>query len=68
MAILQEQLKSRNKPTTVVESTVLITFNIVVLVGNAILCFIASGNLKRLSSITVLTVAWLAHTCYAFDS
>ena len=51
-----------------VESTVLTTFNEVVLVGNAILCFIASGNLKRLSSITVLTVAWLAHTCYAFDS
>lgn len=39
LAILQEQLESRNKTTVVVESTVLIIFNIVALIDNAILCF-----------------------------
>ena len=57
LAILQEQLESRNKPTVVVESTVLIIFNIVALVGNAILCFIPNGNLKLRSSTTMLIVA-----------
>ena len=57
LAILQEQLDSRNKPTVVVESTVLIIFNIVALVGNAILCFIPYGNPKLRSSTTMLIVA-----------
>ena len=57
LAILQEQLESRNKTTVVVESTVLIIFNIVALVGNAILCFIPDGNPKLLSSTTMLIVA-----------
>ena len=57
LAILQEQLESRNKTTVVVESTVLIIFNIVALVGNAILCFIPYGNLKLRSSTTMLIVA-----------
>ncbi|RMX54292.1 hypothetical protein pdam_00011977 [Pocillopora damicornis] len=57
LAILQEQLESRNKTTVVVESTVLIIFNIVALVGNAILCFIPYGNPKLRSSTTMLIVA-----------
>ena len=57
LAILQEQLESRNKTTVVVESTVLIIFNIVALVGNAILCFIPYDNLKLRSSTTMLIVA-----------
>lgn len=54
LAILQEQLESRNKTT---ESTVLIIFNIVALVGNAILCFIPDVNPKLRSSTTMLIVA-----------
>ena len=57
LAILQEQLESRNKTTVVVESTVLIIFNIVALVGNAILCFIPYGNPKLRSSTTMLIMA-----------
>ena len=57
LAILQEQLESRNKTTVVVESTVLIIFNIVALIGNAILCFIPYGNPKLRSSTTMLIVA-----------
>ena len=57
LAILQEQLESRNKTTLVVESTVLIIFNIVALVDNAILCFIPYGNSKLRSSTTMLIVA-----------
>lgn len=57
LAILQEQLESRNKTTVIVESTVLIIFNIVALVGNAILCFIPYGNPKLRSSTTMLIVA-----------
>ena len=57
LAILQEQLESRNKTTVVVESTVLIIFSIVALVGNAILCFIPYGNPKLRSSTTMLIVA-----------
>ena len=57
LAILQEQLESRNKTTVVVESTVLIIFNIVALVGNAILCFIPYGNPKLRSSTSMLIMA-----------
>ena len=57
LAILQEQLESRNKTTVVVESTVLIIFNIVALVGNAIPYFIPYGNPKLRSSTTMLIVA-----------
>ena len=57
LAILQEQLESRNKTTVVVESTVLIIFNIVALVGNAIPYFIPYGSPKLCSSKTMLIVA-----------
>ena len=52
LAILQEQLESRNKTIHCFDY-----FNIVALVGNAILCFIPYGNPKLRSSTTMLIVA-----------
>lgn len=57
LAILQDQLEARSKPTLVIESTVLITINITALLGNAILCFITYRNPRLRTPTTMLIVA-----------
>ena len=61
LAILQQQLEARSKPTVVIESTVLVTIDIVALFGNAILCFIAYRN-PRLHTPTTMLIVALAFT------
>lgn len=57
LALLQDQLEARSKPTTVIESTVLLTINVAALAGNAILCFIVYRNPRLRTSTTILIVA-----------
>ena len=60
LAILQDQLEARSKPTLVIESTVLITINITALLGKAILRFITNRN-PRLRTPTAMLI--VAHAC-----
>ena len=57
LALLQEQLEARSKPTAAIESTVLLTINVAALGGNAILCFIVYRNPRLRTSTTMLIVA-----------
>ena len=57
LALLQEQLEARSKPTAVIESTVLLFINVAALAGNAILCFIVYRNPRVRTSTTMLIVA-----------
>ena len=57
LVLLQEQLETRNKPTAVIESTVLLFINVAALAGNAILCFIIYRNPRVRTSTTMLIVA-----------
>ena len=57
LALLQEQLEARSKPTAVIESTVLLFINVAALAGNAILCFNVYRNPRVRTSTTMLIVA-----------
>ena len=61
LAVLQAQLEARSKETIGIESTVLITIDLIVLLGNAILCFIGYRSTRLQTSTTMLIVA-LAYT------
>ncbi|XP_068682923.1 melatonin receptor type 1B-B-like [Montipora foliosa] len=61
LAILQAQLEARTKVTVVIESIVLITIDIVALIGNAILCYIIYRN-ARLHNLTTMFIVSLAFT------
>lgn len=61
LALLQEELEARSKPTVVIESTVLLTIDVAALVGNAILCFIVYRN-PRLHTPTTMLIVALAFT------
>lgn len=61
LALLQEQLEARSKPTVLIESTVLLIINVASLVGNAMLCCIVYRN-HRLHSPTTMLIFALAFT------
>lgn len=61
LAVLQEQLEARGKETIWIEATVLITIDVIALLGNAILCFIVYRSTRLRTSTTTLIVA-LAYT------
>ena len=61
LAILRAQLEARTKATVVVESIVLITIDIIALIGNAILCYIIYRN-ARLHNPTTMLIVSLAFT------
>ena len=61
LALLQEQLEARGKETIWIEATVLITIDVIALLGNAILCFIVYQSTRLQTSTTMLIVA-LANT------
>lgn len=61
LAVLQEQLEARSKPTVVIESTVLIIIDVTALVGNATLCFVVCRS-SRLHTPTTMLIVALAFT------
>ncbi|XP_068730867.1 melatonin receptor type 1B-B-like isoform X2 [Montipora capricornis] len=56
-AILKAQLEARTKVNIVIESIVLITIDIVALIGNAILCYIIYRNASLHNSTTMFIVS-----------
>ena len=61
LALLQEQLEARSKPTVVIESTVLLIITMASLAGNAMLCCIVYRN-RRLQTPTTMLIFALAFT------
>ena len=57
LGLLQEQLEARSKVTVGIESAVLVTIDLVALVGNAVFCFIVYRNTRLQTSTTVLIAA-----------
>ncbi|XP_068682437.1 melatonin receptor type 1B-B-like [Montipora foliosa] len=61
LAILRAELEARTKATVVVESIVLITIDVIALIGNAILCYIIYRN-ASLHNPTTMFIVSLAFT------